>query len=205
MKKLPPWALVATAVAAGALFWLLKQRRDKLKQEAEASESESSVSASEAPVFYTPGEGEYGGAPGGGSGAAGGGGLGNAFEAQSELSQLFSTFEQGQVAFETQQQESWKQFEKEQQEGFAKLAQSSGTVSQGSGGGAPESNKKGVVSAPSTPVTCGKSFPGFPNANGGVSKSTCYKNISCGNGCPGHKYADGHAECQTKNKGKCSW
>lgn len=68
------------------------------------------------------------------------------------------------------------------------------TPSPSSGAPAAVASPAPAATAPPT-VVSSKPQPAAP----------AYKDITCGNGCAGHKYADGHSECQTKQNGKCSW
>ena len=210
MKKLPPWALVAGAVAIGAVIWLIRKRKQEQLEKEQQQET-----ASEAPYVTGVGSEEGGeGFPysvGSALGGGGAGAIGNALESQSELSEIFRS-EQGFLS-ESQKQEG--EFEntlarqlRENSEALqAQLTASraTSTVAQGSGGGAPEEVRRGTTAAPKTQgATCGQGqFAGFPNG----TAPNCWRvsRTKTGGGCECHGYHSGQLECQHGKAPHCVW
>lgn len=208
MKKIPPWAWALAAIGVGVGVYLYKKHKESQRI---AEESESS-SSSEAPVVagVEPEEYPYSIAGLGGGGAGSSGAIGNAGETDWMLKEFFGSQNEFEKTFANQErefQESIARSIKEQNETLNKFGSGSETISAGSSGGAPSGGSPGGTNAP-PPVTqtpsCPSSYPHF-NGKGSVGSHTCYKDITCGNGCQGHKYQDGHSECQTKTGGKCHW
>jgi hypothetical protein len=228
MKKIPPWALVAGAIAIGAVFWLYKKRKEQAAKEAAETEG-----ANEAPMVAGVEEAEgypysIAGTAGGG---VGGGALGNALESQNELQEFFKS----EQTLQAQQSKEQSEFEKNLAQEFANsqrelqrivaegrstvgtpsgggssggggAAPGGGTIPQGSGGGPPSEPRPGVVPAPPVPHTdaCGQGVhAGFPNG----TPPDCWRisRTKTGGGCECHGHQNGQLQCQRGKAPNCYW
>jgi hypothetical protein len=200
LSKIPPWAWAVGAVGVGAGLYLYKKHGEAAKKELE---SESSIEKEPVIAGVEPEEYPYSIAGATGGGAAGA--LGNAGESQQEFRELFGQLGEFEKGFSTQEAEYNRSILEAIKAGQP-TAGGTTTTTEGSGGGAPHEEAKGTTPAPPPPTAAPKCPAGFPHQNGPTAgPHTCYKDITCGNGCQGHKYQDGHADCQTKSGGKCHW